>query len=173
MITERMDYNHSETNARLRDVTRVGRVSPLKKFFQNANPLKQQHELEREKLQQRPSRAVRYLNERVFAVGDREIEERSFFEGVEVAGSAFLSGFVFMGFLATPLACLRYSMKGANMASSTLVPDMVSAGIKNGMRAGVSWGAMLGIFRGTEYALSGKTKLRWYFDCPTCLTCCG
>jgi len=159
--TNDMDYDHSQSRFRLTEVQQAEYVSPLKQWFRKQNPLEQQAELEKDNMEHRPSRAVRYLNQRVFAVGETElaatkVEEKSVLEGAKIFGSSFLSGLVFMSFLSTPIGCLAHSLKGANMNSRTLFPDMVAAGLKTGLRSGVSYGALLATFRGANYALSGQ-----------------
>lgn len=148
----------------MEEVTNTEYVSPLKQFFRQSNPLEQQAALERENMRHRPSRATRYLNQRVYAVGEREFsanraKEKSVVEGFKITASSFVSGLIFAGFLSTPVGSLVHSLKGANMRSKTLFPDMIAAGLKTGARNGLAYGMLLATFRGANYALSGASGL--------------
>ena len=165
-----MNYDHSQTKLRMEEVTNTEYVSPLKQFFRQSNPLEQQAALERENMRHRPSRATRYLNQRVYAVGEREFsanraEEKSVLEGFKITASSFVSGLIFAGFLSTPVGSLVHSLKGANMRSKTLFPDMIAAGLKTGARNGLAYGTLLATFRGANYALSGALREPTSFSC--------
>ena len=153
-----MDYDHSQTRLRLVENTEEEYVSPLKAWFSKQNPLNQQAELEKERMQHRIPRAKRYLSERVFQVGDRPLAaEKSLIEGTQLVLSSFLSGFLFLGFLSTPLGCFAHALRGANMHSETLFKDMLWSGMRVGIRNGVAYGTMLAVFRGTNYGLTSAS----------------
>jgi hypothetical protein len=150
-----MDYDHSQTHLRLGRVLQQQNLSFWQRFLSTNDPLLQQADLERERLLQRPSRAVRYRGDLIYKVGEQIIEERSVLMGAKVFGYSFFSGFIFASFLSTPVGCVMHSLRPANMASESVMGDMLYSGLRVGVRNGAAYGSMLAVFRITNYLLGG------------------
>ena len=155
-----MNYDHTQTNLRLVPLTNTVRLSPLRQWLQRTNPLEMQAELQHDKLIKKPSRVVRYQPHKVYAIGARElapVEEKTVLEGLKITAVSFLSGFVFMGFLSTPAGSLMHAFSRKNLLTDSrfVLANMVGAGLRTGVRCGISYGAFLATYRGANYALSG------------------